>query len=65
MKKEPAKAWRQVAVFLAHQPFMEDWASLGAQIVKNLPAGQETWVWFLGQEDALEKGMATQSSILA
>ena len=30
---------------------------LGAQKVKNLPAMQETWVWFLGQEDPLEKGM--------
>ena len=34
-------------------------------MVKNLPATQETWVQFLGQEDALEKGMATHSSILA
>ena len=31
----------------------------------NLPAMQETWVWFLGQEDHLEKEMATHSSILA
>ena len=34
-------------------------------MVKNLPAVQETWVCFLGQEDPLEKGMATHSSILA
>ena len=34
-------------------------------MVKNLPAMQETWVRFLGQEDLLEKGMATHSSILA
>ena len=40
-------------------------ASLIAQSVKNLPAIQETWVWFLGREDPLEKGMATHSSILA
>ena len=33
--------------------------------VKNLPAMQETWVWSLGWEDPLEKGMATHSSILA
>ena len=33
-------------------------------MVKNLPAMQETWVWSLGQEDPLEKGMATHSSIL-
>ena len=36
-----------------------------AQIVKNLPAMWETWVGSLGQEDPLEKGMATHSSILA
>ena len=34
-------------------------------MVKNVPAVQETWVWALGQEDPLEKGMATHSSILA
>ena len=32
------------------------WASLVAQLVKNLPAMQETLAWFLGQEDPLEKG---------
>ena len=36
-----------------------------AQIVKNLPAMQETWVPSLDQEDTLEKGMATHSSIVA
>ena len=36
-----------------------------AQMVKNLPAMQETQVRSLGQEDSLEKGMATHSSILA
>ena len=36
-----------------------------AQVVKNLPAMQETWVQSLGQEDPLEKGIATHSSILA
>ena len=36
-----------------------------AKIVKYLPAMQETWVRFLGQEDPLEKEMATHSSILA
>ena len=34
-------------------------------MVKNLPAMQETWVQSLGQEDTLEKGMATHFSILA
>ena len=38
---------------------------LVAQMVKNLPATQETWVRSLGQEDPLEKGMAIHSSILA
>ena len=41
------------------------WASLVAQAVKNLPAMQEAWVPSLGQENPLEKGMATNSSILA
>ena len=41
------------------------WASLVAQLVKNLPAMQETQVRSLGQEDSLEKEMATHSSILA
>ena len=36
-------------------------ASLVAQLVKNLPAMWETWVWPLGWEDPLEKGMATHS----
>ena len=40
-------------------------SSLVAQMVKNLPAMQETWVRPLGWEDPLEKGMATHSSILA
>ena len=41
------------------------WASLVAQLVKNLPSIWETWVRSLGPEDALEKGTATHSSILA
>ena len=39
--------------------------SLVVQTVKNLPALQETWVWSLDQENPLEKGMATHSSIFA
>ena len=39
--------------------------ALVSQIVKNLPAMQETRVQSLGREDPLEKGMATHSSILA
>ena len=41
------------------------WASLVAQLVKNLPAMRETQVQSLGWEDPLEKGKATHSSILA
>ena len=40
-------------------------ASLVAQLVQNLPAMLETWFQSLGQEDPLEKGMATHFSILA
>ena len=40
-------------------------ASLVAQMVKNSLAMQETWVWFPGREDPLEKGMATHTTILA
>ena len=43
----------------------KSWASLVAQMVKNLPARWETQVQSLGQEDPLEKGMATHCSILA
>ena len=40
------------------------WASLVAHRVKNLPAMQETWVQFLGQEDPLENGNPLQYSCL-
>ena len=40
-------------------------ASLVAQLVKNLPAMQETWVQSLGWEDPLKEGMAIHYSILA
>ena len=40
-------------------------ASLVAQMIKNLPAMQETQVQFLGGEDPLEKGMATHSIVFA
>ena len=42
-----------------------NWASLVAQMVKNPPVVQETWVRFLGWEDPLEEGMAARSSTLA
>ena len=44
--------------------FQSSWASLVAQLVKNPPAMQETWVQSLVWEDPLEKGKATHSSIL-
>ena len=43
----------------------EGWASQVAQMVKNPPTMQETWVWSLGWDDLLEEGMATHSSIFA
>ena len=46
-------------------PSQYSWASLVAQLVKNLPAIRETWVPSLGWEDPLEKGKATHSRILA
>ena len=46
-------------------PVQYSWVSLMAQLVKNLPAMQETWVRSLSWEDPLEKGMATHFSILA
>ena len=46
-------------------PLHYSWASLVVQLVKNPPAVQEILVQFLGQEDPLEKGKVTHSSILA
>ena len=46
-------------------PLQDSWTSLVAQMVKNSPAMQETWVSSLGREDPLEEGMATHSRILA
>ena len=46
-------------------PLQYSWTSLVAQMVKNPPAMQETWVRPLGWEDPLEEGMATHSSFLA
>ena len=45
-------------------PLQYSWASLVAQVVKTLPAMQETWAWSLGWEDPLEKEMATHFSVL-
>ena len=49
--------------FVTSRPAL--WAPQVIQMVKNLPAMQEIWVQSLGQEDSLEKGMTTHSSILA
>ena len=46
-------------------PLQYSWASLVAQMVKNLPAVGETWPQSLGWEDPLGKGKATHSNILA
>ena len=54
-----------IFVRLIRDTFSSTRASLVAQLVKNLPAMQETWVQSLGQEDPLEKEMATYSSTLA
>ena len=54
--------WGSIPWWGGNIPF---WASLVAQMGKNLPEMQETWVWSLGWEDLLEKGMATHSNIFA
>ena len=46
-------------------PLLYSWASLVAQLVKNPPAMQETWVRSLGWKDPLEKGKSIHSTILA
>ena len=46
-------------------PLQYSWASLVAQLLKNLPAMLETCVWSLGWEDPLEQGKAAHSSMLA
>ena len=55
------------AIIVKHftSTYVINWAFLVAQMVKNLPAMQETCVLSLGQEDPLEKGTATHSCILA
>ena len=53
------------AQFKNHSFIPSNWLSLVAQMVKNLPAMQKTQVQSLGQEDPLEKEMATHSSLRA
>ena len=56
---------RKSAYVIPPLPCVPDGFPGVAQTLKNLPAMCETWVQYLGQEDPLEKGMATHSSILA
>ena len=56
---------RVVSLFYSRTFLRTIGASLVAQMVKNLPAMEETWVQSLGWEDPLEKGVATHSSVLA
>ena len=56
------KIWEPLGI---DYPLQYSWVSLVAQMVKNLPAMRETWVWSLGCEDPLEESMANHSSILA
>ena len=57
----------EIIIYISYFVFLSVFqrASVVAQMVKNRPAMWETWVQSLGWEDALEKGMATHSSILA
>ena len=55
---------KRVIWISSSNPLRSSGRSLVAQMVKNLSAMQETWVWSLSSEDLLEKGMATHSSIL-
>ena len=59
VKKIFLETWNLITMFT------HTWGFLVAQMVKNLPAMQETWVPSLGWEDPLEKGMDTHSRILA
>ena len=56
LKKMTGNNWRNLNVPWILMMVRECWASLGAQLVKNPPAMQETRVRFLGWEDPLEKG---------
>ena len=63
---KPRGAWQATPMRLQKSWMqLSDWASLVAQLVKNLPVMWETWVRSLGWEDPLEEGTATHSSILA
>ena len=59
------KVQSQISTLLSSLLFNKESSSLVAQMVKHMPSMQETWVQSLGQEDLLEKEMATHSHILA
>ena len=61
----PYSGGNQLYVYMYPLPLTPPSHSHPAQMVENLPAVRETWVRSLGQEDPLEKGMATHSSVLA
>ena len=66
-KKSKAPVYYIIIIYLIKSKALvsSHWVFLVAQLVQNLPATQETWVQSLGQEDPLEEGMATHSSIPA
>ena len=69
LSKKITRMWNECNIMVVWTIFcialIWDWTSLVAQMVKHLPAVQETRVWSLGWEDPLEKEMATHASTLA
>ena len=63
--EEPGRLQFMGSQKVGHDRETNIWASLVAQTERNPPAMWETWIPSLGREDPLEKGMATDSSILA
>ena len=61
----PWTAARQASLSITNSRNLLKLMSIVDQVVKNLPAMQDTWIQSLGWEDPLEKGKATHSSILA
>ena len=64
MQTSPAKQQEKLVESLSSAMLPGGGTSLVAQLVKNPPTMQETWIQSLGWEDFLEKGTATHSSIL-
>ena len=56
--------WESINRWWVKKLYIHMWICLMAQLVKNLPAMQEIWVWSLGWEDIVEKGKVNYSSIL-